>query len=133
MNEKVEGVLYKDLHDVLGDSHVDDVVALMAMLDNLHVEKEKIYDRSFARRGLIGIWMNMARKYDAIDNMARNERFDFEFIDTVADLALYSIKMLDAMKKIDKPTWDAWVKRVYNKYVGSIGVSKDDKPSLPRA
>lgn len=107
-----------NLKELLGDTHVRDVEVLMKILNWYHEAREEEYDRSFARRGMIGIWMNLARKYDAIDNMGKKQEFDtVKMVDHLVDVALYSLKMLDAISKISRTdgenSFRRWLKRVY--------------------
>ena len=110
--------LYKDLSGKAGD-HVNDVNVLMSLLHNLHVAKERVYNLSFCRRGLVGVWMNLARKYDRIDAMSCSEDYrNFTYIDTLFDTAAYALKMVDILRKMYPEAFDKWLENVYCEYTG---------------
>lgn len=119
--------IYEDLRDMLGDVNEDEdiddchetrVRILMERANLLHIEKEKIYNRSFARRGLVGIFMNIARKFDNVETFVTKEEYrDFHLIDALFDIAIYSFKLIDVIRKIYPEVYDEWLKRVYDHFV----------------
>jgi hypothetical protein len=73
------------------------LATIAAMLTRLHRVKDRIYRDAWRRRGeLIGIFANIARKYDRLE-VAASEA-DAESVesraDTAADLAVYAAKYL---------------------------------------
>lgn len=117
---------FDDISNKLPD-HLDDVRLVMIMLREFHEAKERTYKLSFAKRGEVGIWMNLARKYDRIDPLAQ-QYFEGEadistFIDTLADLALYSLKWMAAIYVLHPAMFEAWVK---NKFCPATGIPHDD-------
>lgn len=122
MTEDVETAEYKelygDLYTVLGIDHVQDTQKIMHMANKLHEAKEKIYDKSFARRGIVGVWMNVARKYDAIDTLGRmNGYFNTTMIDALMDVAVYALKMIVTIHKLRPDVFQEWYEKVYQQYV----------------
>ena len=110
--------LYGDLYEILGTDHVDDVKHLMVEVHMLHEAKEAIYDKSFARRGIVGIWMNVARKYDSIDTLGRlNSYFTVTMVDALIDVAVYALKMVEAIRKLRPEVFNEWYEKVYKNYV----------------
>ena len=113
--------LYSDLRPVAGNRHLDDVRNLMVLACNLHEAKENVYKLSFCRRGIVGIWMNVSRKYDRIDAMASEENYrDFTFIDTLFDVAVYALKFVAILRKLYPAAFDKWLKNVYCEYTGIV-------------
>ena len=109
--------VHNDIREFLGDNHVNDVKELMLIAHKLHKAKEAIYHKSFARRGLVGIWHNVARKYDAIDNLGRQDYYGITMIDSLFDVALYALKLIDAIRKLNPKVYDEWLDKVYKMYV----------------
>ncbi len=100
-------------------THMDDVDLLANGLLPFHRAREFTYQMSFAKRGEIGIWMNLARKYDRIDNLARHvfeeveESAGVSLVDTLVDLALYSLKWLAVIKQLRPEDLEKWIDKVY--------------------
>ena len=110
---------FNNLKEVLGDRHVEDVKALSATLQDYHAAREQEYDRSFAKRGLVGIWHNLGRKFDAIDNLGKKEMLlSTVALDHLVDLALYALKFVVTIKKLKPEVWTDWYKVVYMPAVG---------------
>ena len=124
MNElsKIEQ-LHGDLRATLGpvEDHCDDVWELMQDVDKLHRAKENTYNRSFARRGLIGIWHNVARKYDVIDNLGRRDAYVMAMIDALVDVAVYALKLVVAIRLTRPEVYDDWYENIYKKFVKDNG------------
>ena len=112
--------LYGDLKEYVGgDKHVARVHVLMDILNMLHTEKEKIYNLSFCRRGMVGVFMNLARKWDNIENMATKEDyFQVAFIDALFDIATYALKTIIIIAGISPQTFIKWLENVYCENVG---------------
>jgi len=115
--------LHGDLRMVLGTSedHCDDVFELMVVADRLHRAKENTYNRSFARRGLIGIWHNVARKYDVVDNLGRKDAYIMAMVDALFDVAVYAFKLILAIRLLKPDVYDEWYTDVYEKFVEANG------------
>lgn len=108
-----DNVDFTDLRDILGTTeyHIADVDETAKMLLDLHARREQIYHKSFAGRGLIGIYMNMARKWDPFESLAqRGQWLHIKMFDAVADLAVYSLKMLTVLRVLDKDSYEAWLR-----------------------
>lgn len=99
--------------------HLQDVDAIIDALKIFHVARENTYRMSFAKRGEAGVWMNLARKYDRIDNLARDifngvgVNPGVGLIDTLVDLALYSLKWLAIVKQLRPEDLEMWIERAY--------------------
>jgi len=115
MMDNNKSFLYGDLREYAGgDKHVARVYALMDILNMLHTEKEKIYNLSFCRRGLVGVFMNLARKWDNIENMATKEDyFQVAFIDALFDIATYALKTIIIIAGISPQTFIKWLENVF--------------------
>lgn len=65
-------------------------------LKELHRKKTLIYKDSWKKHGeILSVFSNISRKYDRIESIYKNnftETFDESLFDTIADLAIYSIK-----------------------------------------
>jgi hypothetical protein len=78
------------------DEHAS-LADVVATLTHLHRVKDRIYQDAWRRRGeLIGIFANIARKYDRLENAQRERDPDSveTRTDTAADLAIYAGKYL---------------------------------------
>ena len=113
-------ILYGDLREYAGgDKHVARVSVLILMLGLMHYAKEKIYNLSFCRRGMVGVFMNLARKWDNIENMATKEDyFQVAFIDALFDIATYALKTIIIIAGISPQTFIKWLENVYCENVG---------------
>lgn len=109
--------LYGDLREYAGgDKHIGRFNTLVIILSMLHTEKERIYNLSFCKRGLVGVFMNLARKWDNIENMAKKEDyFQVAFIDALFDIAAYALKMVIIITGISPQTFIKWLENVYCK------------------
>lgn len=69
---------------------------IIECLKELHRKKTLIYKDSWKKHGeILSVFSNISRKYDRIENIYINhftETFDESLFDTIADLAIYSIK-----------------------------------------
>lgn len=108
-------MLYQDItKQVSVLNHVNDVEDLMQVIQPFHAVREGTYKMSFAKRGEIGIWMNLARKYDRMDGLmekiGRGKVGDVYnvLIDTLVDLALYSLKWLAIIRRFEPLAWEEW-------------------------
>lgn len=73
------------------------LTTIAATLTQLHLAKDRIYRDAWRRRGeLIGIFANIARKYDRLEIASSETDADSveSRADTAADLAIYSAKYL---------------------------------------
>lgn len=71
--------------------------AVVAALERLHEAKDRIYQDAWRRRGeLVGIFANIARKYDRLEIAAGEPDADAveARADTAADLCIYAVKYL---------------------------------------
>ena len=90
-------------------------------VDTLHV-KDKAYGGSWKRRGGVGAFMMMARKWDRIENLVKEYDYDIfkmleanpgDVADDVQDLSCYLLLIRDHMVKDDKRDPDAMVDGSY--------------------
>jgi len=112
--------MYRNLKELLGittEEHVLGTNNIFEALKLFHEAREKTYQMSFAKRGESGVWLNVARKYDRIDELAM-VRFDgnastFTLIDCLIDVAVYALKWVDLLARLDPLGFAEWVKNVY--------------------
>ena len=100
------------------EQHLKDVISIMDALDAFHAARESTYAMSFAQRGEIGVWMNLARKYDRIDNLARKTFDDggsngVTLVDTLVDTAMYALKWIAIIKHVREQDLHDWIVRTY--------------------
>jgi hypothetical protein len=110
-----EDVDYKfgNLKPILGQSHAEDTAKIAKALMGFHWCREQQYDRSFAKRGEIGVFMNLARKWDRIEHDMSDDLFDASTIDAIADLAVYALKWMDVICKVHQSAVIEWLENVY--------------------
>lgn len=123
--KKFEKIVDKYLNTFpCGDKYIGDILEnVIPECIELAIEKGKAYGHSFCKYGNYGIFMNLARKTDRIENYARvamnthvdimdvnNTTHDEGVIDTIQDLANYSM------------LWLSYINQERSKQV--IGVSK---------
>lgn len=111
-----------DLSPQLERTHIQDVTNIAMALLPLHEAKEKTYRLSFAKRGEAGCWMNLGRKYDRINGLVEKvlveDQEGVTLVDTLADLAIYSLKWLAVIKVIRRDDLRDWVLNTYQKDTG---------------
>ena len=71
-----EDTRFTDLSDTLKLSkgsagHIAIFNLIANQLITYHCNQEQTYELSFSKRGEIGVWMNLARKYDRIDTLSK--------------------------------------------------------------
>lgn len=107
--------------------------------DKLQLQKGLIYDKSWRRRGAVGVFHNMARKWDRIENIfkhfSKGEELDVSrlatgdesIVETVADLHVYTGKLLTYFEAnpMYREMLNAWV----TKY-GLEDISDDDDDEI---
>lgn len=127
----ITNYMLEDLREVLGENHVVKTEKIFQLLMALHLEKEKQYDRSFAKRGLIGVFMNVGRKIDAAETYYHKGNLDTaEMMDTLGDLAVYCVKLIEAMRIMSPDEFRKWVENDVSKFIEGIEV-KDDYSGHP--
>ena len=108
------------------DTNEKRVENLMLDLSVFHKAREKTYKRSFARRGFVGIFMNLVRKTDRLDALVESllkttsERHLITLIDTLVDITLYALKWLDAIKIVYPEQYKQWESSVYEPEVSAL-------------
>lgn len=126
----VKNFLTKDFtKEIPVDHHLADVENLVESLMSFHKRRESTYKMSFAKRGEVGIWMNLARKYDRMDGLmekivAGDESIRLTLIDTLVDLALYALKWLAIIIAYDYKSWESWTEE---NGVGYSDASEDEE------
>lgn len=110
------------------DEHVEDVKQIARLLLDFHAKREETYQMSFAKRGQIGVFMNLARKYDRLDKLAA-EYFQYNvqtsviLVDALADLAIYAMKWLAIMARLESQLntdmgFTQWLEETVSKELG---------------
>jgi hypothetical protein len=104
--------LSDDLRSYL-PKHMEDVGYVSGVLLAIHVMKESGYKLSFARRGEYGIFHNLARKWDRIENAYHGTSFDsIEVLDAIADMAVYAIKWMAVIMVLHPETFKKWMEHI---------------------
>ena len=110
------------------------MVEVIPYLIELQDDKGKLYGRSYARHGDISIFMNVERKFDRLANMMESAMKNgtdklYEmgtetetFLDTVADLAIYSTMWVGYIKENHPEVWESFVSR------NNLGKENGGKP-----
>jgi hypothetical protein len=102
---------YNDL--TKGDTvynHVKRVDELATMLLDFHRNRERTYQMSFAKRGFVGVFMNLVRKTDRMDAVAQTwleaegQLNGTVLVDTLVDTAIYSLKWLALIWAMEQRT-----------------------------
>lgn len=130
----MQNTLLQDFSKIVtSQEHVKEVNMLLLDLMKFHEAREATYKLSFAKRGEVGIWMNVARKYDRLEELMAQYveagNVDHAVLcDTLADLALYSVKWLQILDHAGKEGFQDWYKRYLeteiNKYDPEFVTSK---------
>lgn len=110
--------------------HIEDVEELMEALKKFHEAREQTYQLSFAKRGETGVWLNLVRKTDRLDPLAARvmtsvvtgeevlENDGVTLVDTLVDMAMYSLKWLAIIKVIRPDHFHEWLEQVFCKDTG---------------
>lgn len=122
MSDKKLDIMSDDLRPFL-PKHMEDVGYVSGILMFIHSVKESGYKLSFARRGEYGIFHNLARKWDRIENAYHGTSFDsMEVLDAIADLAVYAIKWMAVFMVLHPETFKKWMDH--------SGLQKDEPTQL---
>lgn len=70
----------------LRDTNYSTIESMMKLDVDLMIEKGKSYGPSWKQRGGVGAFMMMARKWDRIENMARERDYDVFRLGTMEDI-----------------------------------------------
>ena len=110
---------FQDLSAILAKEHCDDVQAVMQILNEFHRQREATYDLSFAKRGEVGIWINLARKTDRLDKVVAKVLegelgYNVVLVDTLVDTALYAMKWLSVIRTVRPNDWRDWFDVTYD-------------------
>lgn len=114
---------FDDLRDELDGRHITDVALIAAALVKFHKVREETYQLSFARRGEIGVWINLARKYDRMDELCRQyfqmgavtPNLARTMVDTLVDISIYSLKWLAVILATKEDAFKVWVDDIFAK------------------
>jgi hypothetical protein len=82
--------------------------AVLQTLARLHEPKDRIYRDAWRKRGeLVGIFSNIARKYDRLEQALGKENPDSveSVADTIADLCVYATKYITYLAEIESAAW----------------------------
>lgn len=113
---------YANLAPQIAEHHLMDVEQLMELLIPFHAAREKTYKLSFAKRGEIGAWYNLARKYDRIDNLVEQVLDEGKqgdtLVDTLVDTVMYGLKWLAVIRRIRPDDLEKWIRTTYVKDTG---------------
>ncbi|KKN62957.1 hypothetical protein LCGC14_0506670 [marine sediment metagenome] len=118
-----EDTRFTDLSDTLKLSkgsagHIAIFNLIANQLITYHCNQEQTYELSFSKRGEIGVWMNLGRKVDRLDPIAKN-LFSEEgnrhplLVDVLVDMAIYAVKWLAVIYEIRPEDLQNWVATTY--------------------
>lgn len=129
MMDEIEGsTLFADISGKMPD-HVVKVKDAADALMCFHEAREKTYQMSFAKRGEVGVWMNLGRKTDRI-NVIATQVFEavgaheelgnngVTLVDTLVDIAIYAMKWIDVIRATRPMDMEAWIANVFCKDTG---------------
>lgn len=123
-NSSVETLNKMLEHVDMNDIDTKNIIYVFSALVKLQNDKAKLYGRSYCKYGDIGVFMNLSRKWDRIDNImhnAMNNGVDKvlhsgssstateTFVDTVADMATYSLLWLGYIKETHPDEWERFL------------------------
>lgn len=120
--------LFADISGKLPE-HVDHVSGIAQALMAFHEARETTYQMSFAKRGEVGVWMNLGRKTDRI-NVVATHVFEavgagndlgndgVTLVDTLADIVVYALKWMDVIARTRPDDFQGWVSNVFCKDTG---------------
>lgn len=114
---------HKLVEECQGNMPVDmkNILSIMPHILKLQAQKAAVYGRSYARHGDLSIFLNTERKWDRISNimdkaMQEGTEHLYEtgtatetFVDTVVDLASYSLLWLGYIRETHPEAWDKFV------------------------
>jgi hypothetical protein len=83
---------------------------VLEALARLHEPKDRIYRDAWRKRGeLVGVFANIARKYDRLEQALGEENPDAveSVADTIADLCLYAVKYLTYLAEVEPEAFRA--------------------------
>lgn len=105
---------------VLSESN-DGFAIICGMMAVLEAKKGVGYKASWQRRGSKGVFTNIARKFDRIQNiMELNLEDDTENLCTnLADLAVYCIKEISRRREMNPKEFAVWVKEIRELTLGA--------------
>lgn len=129
-------IKFEDLKRVIGITHITDTAQIAHAMLVFHKFREQQYDRSFARRGEVGVFMNLARKFDRIETSINSGFEDITTFDAIADMAIYALKWMDIFCKIHRSIVIRWLEEVYCPTTGKtiseayedFGLSNESQP-----
>lgn len=122
----IEHAILKGVVEPLyGDPLDAKFLRICKLVNQLQIDKGKIYKTSWRKRGLVGVFHNLARKWDRIENFftsfTKGEELDIDkmpkgdesIVETMADLFAYSGKSLAYMESHEyyMDDFDAWIKK----------------------
>ncbi len=118
-----EDTRFTDLSDIISvniknSSHIYQVDEIIRVLMMYHHKQEETYQLSFSKRGEMGVWMNLARKYDRIDTLSKR-LFEEKgknspvLVDTLIDTVIYALKWLAVIKVLRPEDIQEWMALTY--------------------
>ena len=119
----LKGGKISEAHAVELSQTVADFRETCRMLDGLHTSKELGYKNSWCKRGLRGIFYTIARKWDRLETYNDNDLpIDKTYVDTIADLAVYSVKVLGWLTRTYPQQYAQWEREFIKRVEGQEDV-----------
>lgn len=96
-----------------------EMVTLAALMQVLHMAKDVGYGRSWSRHGEVGVYQNLVRKDDRLEQLALltmsghddvTERHRIALVDTLIDRALYCMMWVSYIAGVRPEDFEAWLR-----------------------
>lgn len=118
---------FQDIEKISNKSiDTQNLLDTLPSLIKLQQDKSKLYGRSYCNYGNLGIFFNLARKWDRVENIMQSVMKNGEdnlfhnikgnstatetFLDTVSDLAVYSMLWVGYIKENYPEQWEQFLK-----------------------
>ena len=127
----VSGVTFMDAEDVIAlledmssNPYGIDLDRLAAVLISFQAAKDAAYGGSWAKRGELGVFINMMRSSDRLARLvpravAGEEAACVELVDSLVDQVCYGLMWLSLIGKIRPGSIELWLRRAYCTATGS--------------
>lgn len=122
--------------------HRENFGKICGILDQLQQAKGERYRGSWRKRGHVGVFHNLARKWDRIENAHEDGHITVQgigeagdwaesLVDTLADKAVYAILWLSLIQYTHPQAFDVWLQKLKNEgWVKPEESEPEDEPEL---
>lgn len=116
-----------DLATILGNDSIDpygiELYRLAGLLISFQSAKEADYGESWAKRGEIGVYMNLMRKVDRLEMLVplalSGECDGMVLVDTLVDMTLYGMMWLSYIAAARPNDIECWIRNIYCRETGA--------------